>query len=185
MCGNLELIKELYQIGYDIDHAYMYRCASESKNFEIIKWLFENKVECDDSVVFYNITKQGNFENMKWLYKHGFPTEHIEIFEEAIKQRNLNMVKWLHKHEFIYDDDILGTAITVGDTDILNFLFDQNLPISYGIYEYAVERDNTDSLEWLLLNKIPNEIDKEDILKTAIEYGNENIIKILSENGFV
>lgn len=196
--GNLEILKWLFDQGYEIDN--IISCRFTLQNFDIFKWLnninpdfIKNQriylIEFDLESIkwFYDrghkfinpvLVKAIQFnqlETLEWLYQHGYPLIKFCYFA-AIKNHNKAIISWLYANNCPVIEDIYCYLIHHVDLDFLKWCHELGLQVHSSAYIAAVNCQKLDILKWLYSIRTPW---MNFTFAKAIEVGNQEIIQWL------
>lgn len=146
--GNLKMVKWLYENnkvdgvpGSDaMSDAVYYSC------FESLKYMAEKGGVCDEDAV--EIAASNNrLDIVEWLLERGYTSTSESIYY-ACQTGNLEMLKLLLTDQEI-DSHAMIIAAENNNINIINFLYDKGISVTYPIIKAAVENGFFELTKWL------------------------------------
>lgn len=177
--GNIENMKWLREKGFNWNYK-TFTGAALNGNLHNMIWLKENgcpSYEYGDT--FLKAVVNGNIENMIWLIENNVGISEIS-FAYPAQLGNLDIMKWMKEAGFPLSEDIFLGAIKNYDIkkcflpifthphsginlfkrknstiEILEWLKENNCPMSSDAYDEAKRHDNVEIIKWLKDNGCP------------------------------
>lgn len=176
LVGDISTIKFCIENGLNLDFRLTLHAAKAGK-FECLCWLVENGCRLENKITMY-AAMSGNIEILEWLLSKGV-TIHDATAVSAAARENLNVLQWLEEKDYTIDNvNVFDTALTHGNINILNYLYDKGYRHEQDIFKSLIEMDIPESLEWLLDHGYTNDY---NILEIAIDNCSREVISWLVE----
>jgi hypothetical protein len=159
--NNLDIIKEMKEIGYEWDHKMGCVAVRKKKYFPILEWLHSQGAQFD-GLTCRNAVAHNNFDALKWLVENG-----IEFYKDNILQiavcrgcgGNLEIIDWLFNHGAIVDTSMVNIAARNGYIHVLKWTKEHgvlwNKATYFNAYMYVKYCADNGILEYLEENGCP------------------------------
>jgi hypothetical protein len=134
--------------------------------------------------IFYCATLSNHGDVLKWAYEicpEALPTVQNDLITFAAQKGSIEILKWiLEIGDGKLPENIFSQAVSSQNLDLLNWLFEQNCPLTTQAFSQAAHKKNVKQLIWLKEHGCPWD---ETTFASAAEYGNFENLKWLHENG--
>lgn len=196
--GHLAIVKWLVEHGCDAYRGRYHHMAVGSGNFELVKYLHELGVKVSRALM--NACYNNDMRTALWIHeliKETVPvTDQIYRYAiiESCRGKNYDMLIWLHslgvsvqqetmREDYLpdadYPDGCMVEACYNGDLKILNYLFDNGVPITPECVLSTVTEGNVDAVTWLIEKGADFSSGYAEIFNTACELGFYKIVELL------
>ena len=149
--GHIDMIKRLVSLkvpGGDDP----FEGAIRGGNLEIIRYLYDSGFEMDERTCLSVPSFEGNnIEVLEYLIEKGCVLD-SEFCEEAASCGKLYLLKYAHDRGCQWEEQTYWSAISTGRIDILEYLFEQGCPLGKDTFEFTGRYGKLDTFKWLIEN---------------------------------
>jgi hypothetical protein len=109
-----------------------------------------NKVilETEKIKTIYNALMNFDIEHIQKIYK----TDYNILLKIIIESKNIEVINWFNNKIKFQDENLLNTAISMGDIEIVKYLLSLGYVWSIYSFSYGIESKSIEMLEWLIQN---------------------------------
>lgn len=176
--GNLSLCQWFNDNNYKLSQNIS-KCAANSGHLDIIKWASAIGILPDD-YTYYHASKRGDIKMLEWLYKHYGTSQCNHICSGAVMGNHFETLKWLIDRKFKWDLKCFEFAVEREYLDILQYLYE--LDPSCDSYNLIIAAHNgyLPIVQWFDEKKYRL---NDNVCSAAAESGNLELLQWLYEQG--
>ena len=127
--------------------------AARGGHLELLQWLRENNCSWHASI-YEHAAYNGHVNILQWL-KDKIAPLNLKFLDVAAKRGHVNVFKWAKENcLFAKSNSYTIHAIRGGHVDVLEWLFEQRLPINNVIYLVAAKHGHLNVIKWAHSKKI-------------------------------